>query len=156
MVICAYVTISILYLNHWIFLQHSTQLTMVSYYNKWNTHTYGISGNLYHWFNSYLYNRQLKVCINSSFSKSHNQCGVHQGSVLGARLYTVYARPVSTIQESHNISYLNYADDTQLCIQCDHNEVSVHCAIFHLEHCISTICEWMKQYALNSANLESK
>ena len=91
MLICAYVPISMLYLNHWIFLQHTTQLTMVSFYNNWNTHTYGISGNLYHWFKSYLHNKHLKVCINSSFSKSHNlKCGVHQGSVLGERLYTVY------------------------------------------------------------------
>ena len=76
------------------------------------------------------------------------QCGVPQGSVLGARLYTMYARPVSAIIEHHNISYHSYADDTQLYIQCDNNEGSVRCAISHLEQCISEICEWMKQNSL--------
>ena len=156
MLICAYVTISMLYLNHWIFLQHSTQLTMVSFYNKWNTHTYKISGNLYHWFNSYLDNRQLKVCINSSFSKSHNiKCATPWICSRSTIEYSV-RWPVSTIHESHNIPYLNHADDIQLYIQCDHNEESVRCAIFHLEHCIATICEWIKQNSLNFSNLESK
>ena len=30
-------------------------------------HTYGISETFYQWFKSYLHNRQLKVCVNSSF-----------------------------------------------------------------------------------------
>ena len=98
---------------------------------------------------SYLHNRQLKVCVNSSFSKSQNlKCGVPQGSVLGARMYTMYARPVSTIIEHNNIFYHSYADDTQLYIQCDNNKESVRCAISHLEQCISEICEWMKQTSL--------
>ena len=112
-------------------------------------HTYGISGTFYQWFKSYLHNRQLKVCVNSSFSKSQNlKCGVPQGSVLGARMYTMYARPVSAIIEHNNIFYHSYADDTQLYIQCDNNEESVRCAISQLEKCISEICEWMKQNSL--------
>ena len=112
-------------------------------------HTYGISGTFYQWFKSYLHNRQLKVCVNSSFSNSQNlNCGVPQGSVLGARMYTMYARPVSAIIEHNNIFYHSYADDTQLYIQCDNNEESVRCAISHLEKCISEICEWMKQNSL--------
>ena len=75
-------------------------------------------------------------------SKSQNlKCGVPQGSVLGARMYTMYARPVSAIIEHNNIFYHSYADDTQLYIQCDNNEESVRCAISHLEKCISEICE---------------
>ena len=112
-------------------------------------HTYGISGTFYQWFKSYLHNRQLKVCVNSSFSKPQNlKCGVPQGSVLGARMYTMYARPVSAIIEHNNIFYHSCADDTQLYIQCDNNEESVRCAISHLEKCISEICEWMKQNSL--------
>ena len=115
-------------------------------------HKYGIYGTSYQWFKFYMHNRQLKVCIYSSFSKSYNlKCGVPQGSVLGARMCTMYARPVSAIIERHHISYHSYADDTQLYIQCDNNEEAVRCTISHLEHCISEIChicEWMKQNSL--------
>ena len=122
-------------------------------------HKYGIYGTSYQWFKSYLHNRQLKVCINSSFSKSHNlKCGVPQGSVLESTdVYNQYTcqssvkkfiLPVSAIVERHNISYHSYADDTQLYIQCDNNEEAVRYTISHLEHCILEICEWMKQNSL--------
>ena len=60
----------------------------------------------------------------------------------------MYARPVSAIIEHNNIYYHGYAYDTQLYIQCDNNEESIRCAIFHSEQRISEICESMKQNSL--------
>ena len=110
---------------------------------------YGICNTFQKWFDSYLTNRQPRVCINTSFSNPrYLKCGVPQGSVLGARIYTMYVRPMSEIINRHNVSYHSYADDSQLYIQCDNNEESIRCAITRLEQCISDICEWMSGNSL--------
>ena len=110
---------------------------------------YGICGTALSWFKTFLQNRQYKVCINSSFSQQHTlKYGVTQGSVLGARMYTMYTEPMRTIIEEHNISYHGYADDTQLFIHCDNNELAIKAATKQLEHCIADVCKWMTQNAL--------
>ena len=110
---------------------------------------YGICNTFQKWFDSYLTNRQPRVCINTSFSNPrYLKCGVPQGSVLRARIYTMYVRPMSEIINRHNVSYHSYADDSQLYIQCDNNEESIRCAITRLERCISDICEWMSGNSL--------
>ena len=110
---------------------------------------YGICNTFQKWFDSYLTNREPRVCINTSFSNPrYLKCGVPQGSVLGARIYTMYVRPMSEIINRHNVSYHSYADDSQLYIQCDNNEESIRCAITRLEQCISDICEWMSGNSL--------
>ena len=53
-------------------------------------HLYGIDDTAWCWFESYLDNRHTKVRINDSLSSSRVLvCGVPQGSVLGARLYSM-------------------------------------------------------------------
>ena len=52
------------------------------------------------------------------------------------------------IIEKHNISYHSYADDTQLYIHCDNNEISIQAAITQLELCIADVCKWMTENAL--------
>ena len=63
-------------------------------------------------------------------------------------MYTMYTEPMRTIIEEHNISYHSYADDTQLYIHCDNNELAIKAAIKQLEHCIADVCKWMTQNAL--------
>ena len=110
---------------------------------------YGFCGTALSWFKTYLQDRQYKVCINSSFSQQHTlKCGVPQGSVLGARMYTMYTEPMRRIIEKHNISYHSYADDTQLYIHCDNNELSIQTAITQLELCIADVCKWMAENVL--------
>ena len=76
---------------------------------------YGMRGVAHQWFSSHLRDRQTKICINSSYSESHRlKCGVPQGSVLGARLYTMYTRQMSAIMDNHSVRYHSYADDTQV------------------------------------------
>ena len=70
------------------------------------------------------------------YSQQHTlKYGVQQGSVLGARMYTMYTEPMRTIIEKHNISYHSYADNTQLYIHCGNNELSIKADIKQLEHC---------------------
>ena len=72
------------------------------------------------------------------FSHSKTQelkCGVPQGSVLGARMYAMYAHPMSNIVNQHDASYHNYADDTQLYIACDNNKPFVMQAVKYLKDC---------------------
>ena len=40
--------------------------------------------------------------------------GVPQGSVLGPRLYCMFAKVISEISRRHNFCYHGYADDTQV------------------------------------------
>ena len=87
-------------------------------------------------------NRQTKVCIASSYSKPRLlNCGVPQGSVLGARLYTMYTRPIADIMNRHNVYYHSYADDSQLYIVCNNDENSIKQVVKQLEDCITDVCE---------------
>ena len=66
-------------------------------------------------FKSFLSERSQYVILGNARSKSIPVLqGVPQGSVLWARLYTLYVRPMSEICKRHNIHYHSYADDTQL------------------------------------------
>ena len=57
---------------------------------------------------SYLENRKLRVSVHSSHSKTQElKCGVPQGSVLGARMYAMYAHPMSNIVNQNDASYYN-------------------------------------------------
>ena len=108
-----------------------------------------ISGTIIQWFKSYLDARHHNVCINDDYLRSHtSSCGVPQGSVLGARMFTMYMRPLSAIMDKHGVSYHSYAGDIQLYLKCGSNDISVDNAISRLEMCIKDICKWMSQNAL--------
>ena len=53
--------------------------------------TFGIKDTTIEWISSYLTNRTQQVSINGTISKDQNlECGVPQGSVLGAMMYIMY------------------------------------------------------------------
>ena len=110
---------------------------------------YGVSDISLRWFTSYLANRSYKVCVNGSLSTSHSLIsGVPQGSVLGARFYTMYTYPMSKIVKDHNLCYHSYADDTQIYVQCENNATDINTAISRLKDCIGDICLWMSNSSL--------
>ena len=110
---------------------------------------YGVSDISLRWFTSYLANRSYKVCVNGSLSTSHSLIsGVPQGSVLGARFYTMYTYPMSKIVKDHNLYYHSYADDTQTYVQCENNATDINTAISRLKDCIGDICLWMSNSSL--------
>ena len=115
---------------------------------------FGIEDEALNWFRSYLDNRKHRVSINGISSDSHKlKCGVPQGSVLGARMYTMYTRQLSHITLRHGLQHHSYAGDTQIYIQCENNAEARSEAMAKLEHCISDICIWMKANALKLNNL---
>ncbi len=112
-------------------------------------HMYGVDGTALKWFKSYLASRQQCVSINNVRSPSQAiVSGVPQGSVLGARLFTMYTKPLSEIIHMHNVGYSCYADDTQIYLESNNDERSIEKATNRLVKCIQDICKWMNNNAL--------
>ena len=77
--------------------------------------SFGISGTVLSWFQSYLLDRSQTVCVKGASSKpSVLSFGVPQGSVLGPILFVLYASPVSDVISRHTMSHESFADDTQV------------------------------------------
>ena len=73
---------------------------------------YGISGNLLHWFENYLSDRNQKVVLQNCLSEVGNiKGGVPQGSVLGPLLFILYINDIT--EDIQSLSRL-FADDTSL------------------------------------------
>ncbi len=110
---------------------------------------YGVQGSAFQWFSSYLHDRHQSVVIKGCKTEpTILKYGVPQGSVIGARMYTMYTKPLSEITKKHNVLYHSYADDTQLYVQCENTDAGRTAAIEKLQSCISEICDWMKLNAL--------
>ena len=60
----------------------------------------------------------------------------------------MYAYPLCTIINEHNLHYHSYADDTQIYMQCDNNENAITDVIVRLENCIKDISSWMMHNSL--------
>ena len=103
----------------------------------------GLSGTVLDWFASYLKDRDYFVSIgNFKSEQTKITCGVPQGSILGPPLFNIYMLPLAQIIENNNISYHNYADDTQLYISMSQGD---HGPIQALGKCMEQITEWMCQ-----------
>ena len=116
---------------------------------------FGISGTIFHWFKSYISNRQQRVHIDGSLSCPQNlHFGVLQGFVLGPFLFCLYTTPISQIITTHDVSHHMYADDTQVYIEL--SEADTHKSISSLSDCLTDISLWMKssKLKLNSDKTE--
>ena len=76
---------------------------------------YGVRGNCYDWFHSYLsVRKQYVIYQNTSSEIKQIKCGDPQGSILGPLLFLLYINDIVNI--SQDIFLLLFADDTNLFI----------------------------------------
>ena len=73
--------------------------------------------------------------------------GVPQGSVAGPHIFTLYSSPVKDIVKRHDVSGMFYADDSQLYVSVDRNDVNP--SIGELERCIKEIKKWTAENKLS-------
>ena len=60
----------------------------------------------------------------------------------------MYAYPLSTIINEHNLHYHSYTDDTQIYMRFDNNENAITDGIVLIENCIKDISSWMMHNSL--------
>ena len=71
----------------------------------------------------------------SAFAPAHS--GVHQGSVLGLTLFTMYTKPLSAIIDSHSIIHHSFDDDLQLQMSAPPDRISE--LLHSMQSCISDV-----------------
>ena len=86
---------------------------------------FGFTDAVLQWFSSYLTDRTHYISLYnhcSAFAPAYS--GVHQGSVLGPILFTMYDKPLSAIIDSHSIIHHSFADDMQIQMSAPPDRIS--------------------------------
>ena len=124
------------------FLQHLTQLIILSLYTYPCTHTdFGFTDSVRQWFSSYLTDRTHYFSLSNHCSAfTHVHSGVPHGSVLGPILFTMYTKPLSAIIDSHSIIHHSFADDLQLQMSAQPSRISE--LLHSMQSCICDAKAW--------------
>jgi hypothetical protein len=104
------------------------------------TELFGLDDNVINWLKSYLTGRTSYVSFRNCRSSIVGcNTGVPQGSVLGPLLFSIFTSPVGHLISSFNISYHQYADDTQLYTSVDPSSST---DITRLSSCAEAVTKW--------------
>ena len=102
----------------------------------------GIHDTALRWFKSYLLDRSQCISIDGVCSDLVKLLfGVPQGAVMGANKFCTYILPIGAIIRHYGINFHIYADDTQLYITF--NFENLNPSLIKLQSCISDIRTWM-------------
>ena len=109
--------------------------------------SFGFSGQVFKWFESYLSSRQYKVEMGKSLSDI--MCilfGVPQGSILGPILFVLYLSELDKIARLFGLKVHCFADDTQLYIAFE--ALDIIPTVETIEMCLESIKRWMTKMFL--------
>lgn len=104
-----------------------------------------VSGTALKWFESYLSDRTVRVCVHGEYSNENSvTCSVPQGSILGPKQYSIYTNPLGSLIRVMLLMFHMYADDTQLWKAFNpRNASSQLAASTCIRDGISKIADWM-------------
>ena len=106
---------------------------------------FGLRGVVLDWSWSYLCGRTYRV---ESFTVARRRvgllftlCSVPQGSVLGPRMFILYATDLEDVAAKHSVNIHGYADDTQVYLHGHRDDMTSTAR--RLENCIIDVGQWM-------------
>ena len=119
---------------------------------------FNISGVPLQWFESYLTNRTMRVCIENNFSKYADlQFGVPQGSCAGPVIFTLYIAALSRVVKSYPVDLHGYADDHKIAINFyAGNNDSETTTKQNLQSCLEDVTAWMSDNKLKMNNSKTE
>jgi len=116
--------------------------------------SYGVSGNVHSWIESFLLNRLQRVKVSTSFSEYEAvKSGVPQGSCIGPILFLIYINDVPEIC-SPEVTMQLFADDTKIfsSLRYAHER---HILQENLNRFASWACTWQLHIAEEKCNVLS-